>query len=55
GAVPHPGARPTGCPFHPRCTEQLGALCSEQSPAPIPPGRAGASCFKADREEVVAA
>ncbi|MDB5413295.1 MAG: oligopeptide/dipeptide transporter, ATPase subunit [Rubritepida sp.] len=50
GAVPHPGSRPSGCPFHPRCPEQLGALCSEQVPKPVPAGRSGASCFKAERE-----
>ncbi|MDJ0391332.1 ABC transporter ATP-binding protein [Roseomonas sp. E05] len=52
GAVPHPGMRPTGCAFHPRCGERLGAVCMERRPAPVPPGQAGASCF---REEEVAA
>ncbi|HWL79559.1 MAG TPA: ABC transporter ATP-binding protein [Roseomonas sp.] len=52
GAVPHPGLRPTGCAFHPRCGERIGAVCMERIPAPVPPGQAGASCFL---EEVVAA
>jgi peptide/nickel transport system ATP-binding protein len=55
GAVPHPGARPSGCPFHPRCTEQLGALCMEQSPTPVPPGQAGAACFRTDPDKAAAA
>ena len=51
GAVPHPGSRPSGCAFHPRCVEQLGAICVEQSPRPIAPGRSGAACFKAEQGE----
>ncbi|MXP65027.1 ABC transporter ATP-binding protein [Roseomonas sp. M0104] len=46
GAVPHPGMRPAGCPFHPRCGERLGAVCMERIPAPVPTGRPGASCFR---------
>lgn len=45
GAVPHPGARPKGCPFHPRCTEVMEGRCTSSLPPPIPPGQAGASCF----------
>lgn len=45
GAVPHPGSRPSGCPFHPRCAEIIGDICRQQIPAPVEPGRAGASCF----------
>ena len=45
GAVPHPGARPSGCAFHPRCSEAIAGRCTEAVPPPIPPGQAGASCF----------
>ncbi|MEO3475118.1 ABC transporter ATP-binding protein [Roseomonas sp. CAU 1739] len=45
GAVPHPGARPTGCAFHPRCTDFMPGRCDAASPPPLTPGQAGASCF----------
>jgi peptide/nickel transport system ATP-binding protein len=50
GAVPHPGARPVGCPFHPRCPEVIAGRCETQAPPLIPPDRAGASCFHAMAE-----
>jgi peptide/nickel transport system ATP-binding protein len=45
GAVPHPGARPVGCPFHPRCPEIIKGRCETEAPPEIPPGERGASCF----------
>ncbi|MSP01553.1 MAG: ABC transporter ATP-binding protein [Acetobacteraceae bacterium] len=45
GAVPQPGSRPVGCPFHPRCPEAIPGRCDTMVPAPVPPGAAGASCF----------
>jgi peptide/nickel transport system ATP-binding protein len=33
GSVPHPYDRPTGCPFHPRCTEFMAGRCDRQAPA----------------------
>jgi len=45
GAVPQPGARPAGCPFHPRCPEAIPVRCASALPAPLPPGASGASCF----------
>ena len=51
GAVPHPGRRPTGCAFHPRCPEVIAGRCAETVPPPVPGGVDGASCF---RTEVVA-
>jgi peptide/nickel transport system ATP-binding protein len=45
GAVPHPGARPTGCAFHPRCADFMPGRCDASSPPPLAPGHAGASCF----------
>ena len=31
GQIPDPAARPSGCPFHPRCSEAL-AHCDESEP-----------------------
>ncbi len=45
GAVPHPGARPAGCAFHPRCVDFMPGRCDAASPPPLTPGRSGASCF----------
>ncbi len=45
GAVPHPGARPAGCAFHPRCTEVIAGRCDQAVPADVAPGQPGASCF----------
>jgi peptide/nickel transport system ATP-binding protein len=50
GAVPHPGARPVGCPFHPRCPEVIKGRCEAEAPPEIPPGEQGASCFHATGE-----
>jgi peptide/nickel transport system ATP-binding protein len=50
GAVPHPGARPVGCPFHPRCPEVIEGRCATQAPPEIPTEQAGASCFHAVAE-----
>jgi peptide/nickel transport system ATP-binding protein len=47
GVVPHPGARPTGCAFHPRCPEVIAERCASQAPPPLAPDRPGASCFHA--------
>ncbi len=33
GAVPHPYDRPTGCPFHPRCTEFVAGTCDRREPS----------------------
>ncbi|MCB0064386.1 MAG: ABC transporter ATP-binding protein [Caldilineaceae bacterium] len=32
GMVPTPNAIPTGCPFHPRCSEAIPGLCDVQEP-----------------------
>ena len=47
GTVPHPGARPSGCAFHPRCSEIIAGRCETISPAPVPIRQEGASCFHA--------
>ena len=32
GSVPHPYARPAGCPFHLRCTEFMAGTCDRREP-----------------------
>jgi peptide/nickel transport system ATP-binding protein len=46
GSIPHPYARPKGCPFHPRCTEKMPGICDVQEPAlqALSPERT-VSCF----------
>ena len=36
GSVPHAYARPTGCPFHPRCTSSMTGVCDNDSPRLLP-------------------
>jgi oligopeptide/dipeptide ABC transporter ATP-binding protein len=46
GSVPSAYALPTGCPFHTRCTKQVGDLCKQQMPARVEVGKGHyASCF----------
>ena len=33
GSVPHPYARPSGCPFHPRCAAFMAGVCDRREPA----------------------
>jgi len=33
GSIPHPYARPKGCPFHPRCSDFMRGLCDQEFPA----------------------
>ncbi|MBI3706748.1 MAG: ABC transporter ATP-binding protein [Proteobacteria bacterium] len=45
GTVPHPGDMPTGCRFHPRCTDAVPA-CAARDPMPIVVGpQAQVSCI----------
>jgi peptide/nickel transport system ATP-binding protein len=46
GSVPHPYARPAGCPFHLRCTEFMAGTCDRRQPElrPIGDGHT-VSCF----------
>ena len=46
GSVPHPYARPSGCPFNPRCPAFLPGICDENEPSlkPIGPDHQ-VSCF----------
>jgi peptide/nickel transport system ATP-binding protein len=34
GSIPHPFARPAGCPFHPRCQHAMPGICAK-SPPPL--------------------
>jgi peptide/nickel transport system ATP-binding protein len=46
GSIPHPFNRPTGCPFHPRCSEYMAGTCDAGVPALLPVNeRQAASCF----------
>jgi peptide/nickel transport system ATP-binding protein len=46
GNLPHPFNRPTGCPFHPRCNEIVGPICSASVPEPkLLAGDQRVSCF----------
>jgi oligopeptide/dipeptide ABC transporter ATP-binding protein len=33
GSIPHPYARPQGCPFHPRCKDAMAGRCEVREPA----------------------
>jgi len=35
GSIPHPYARPPGCPFHPRCPDYIRGVCEKSFPAEV--------------------
>ena len=35
GSIPHPYARPPGCPFHPRCTDHIVGVCEKSFPTEV--------------------
>ncbi len=35
GSIPHPYARPSGCPFHPRCPDYIAGVCEKTFPAEV--------------------
>ena len=46
GSVPHPYARPAGCPFHPRCAKSMAGVCDRRTPSLTPVGEGHTvSCF----------
>lgn len=46
GSIPHPYARPEGCPFHPRCFDAIAGRCDRSLPKSTPLGaRHAVSCF----------
>ena len=57
GSIPHPFARPTGCSFHPRCSEVIAGRCAAIEPELAPVERDHmVSCHlhsPSDREAVI--
>jgi peptide/nickel transport system ATP-binding protein len=46
GSIPHPYARPKGCPFHPRCPDWIRGTCETAFPATTTAGpKHEVSCF----------
>ena len=46
GSIPHPFARPPGCPFHPRCPDYMRGTCDKAFPAEVAIGADhAAACF----------
>ncbi len=46
GSIPHPYNRPKGCPFHPRCTENIAGRCDQAMPPTVQVDAVTAvSCF----------
>jgi len=57
GSIPHPFARPSGCPFHPRCPDFMPGTCDKSFPAEIPIGQGhAAAChlYTTERAPVLA-
>jgi len=52
GSIPHPFARPTGCSFHPRCSEVIAGRCATLEPelAPVESEHM-VSCHLYDRDQ----
>jgi peptide/nickel transport system ATP-binding protein len=46
GSVPEPGARPSGCPFHPRCPQRVD-ICEQAEPDLKPDGDRLVACHLA--------
>ncbi len=46
GSIPHPFARPSGCPFHPRCPDFMAGTCDRaEPPVLVKDDRREVSCF----------
>ena len=56
GSIPHPYARPLGCPFHPRCPDRMPGICDSGEPElqSLSPGR-DVSCFLYADDDAVSA
>ncbi len=51
GSIPHPYARPSGCPFHPRCHEYIAGVCEKSFPAEVAiADRHDVACHRVIRE-----
>jgi peptide/nickel transport system ATP-binding protein len=45
GSIPHPFARPSGCPFHPRCPDYMPGICDQTFPKEVAIGEShSAAC-----------
>jgi oligopeptide/dipeptide ABC transporter ATP-binding protein len=55
GSIPHPFARPAGCPFHPRCSEAIAGRCDVDVPEMLRLGANGTrvSCHLYDETVIV--
>ncbi len=54
GSIPHPYARPEGCPFHPRCVSAMAGRCDRSLPEPTTlNARHAVSCFLYDEDGAV--
>ena len=45
GMVPHPLARPSGCPFRTRCDSAMPGICDTSAPDLVPAGNSRTACF----------
>jgi oligopeptide/dipeptide ABC transporter ATP-binding protein len=43
GSIPHPFARPSGCPFHPRCPDYMRGICEKTFPEEVAIGKSHAA------------
>jgi peptide/nickel transport system ATP-binding protein len=43
GSIPHPFARPSGCPFHPRCPDFMRGTCDKTFPVEVAIGESHAA------------
>jgi peptide/nickel transport system ATP-binding protein/oligopeptide transport system ATP-binding protein len=50
GELPSPEHPPSGCCFHPRCPERIGAVCAESEPGRTPVEGGAARCHLLDPE-----
>ncbi|NLG72764.1 MAG: ABC transporter ATP-binding protein [Chloroflexi bacterium] len=56
GSIAHPFNRPSGCPFHPRCTRFMRGVCNTAEPRMIPLGdNHFVNCFLYSQETAPAA
>jgi oligopeptide/dipeptide ABC transporter ATP-binding protein len=53
GSIPHPFARPSGCPFHPRCPEFMRGTCDKSFPAEVAIGDSHAAACHLYTSELV--
>jgi len=55
GSIPHPFARPSGCPFHPRCPDFIRGTCDKSFPAEVPIGESHAAACHLYTSDLVSA